>query len=104
MNGKISEEYGRVIYTLRTFDSSRHDVDHRLVRKDRCYRATASQLTIQNDSRRRPYRRMLQPIQRGDPGKCNIVRVHYFVRGGFVGYRSRASSKHLPSLIFRSGR
>ncbi|GFT98086.1 hypothetical protein TNCV_789081 [Trichonephila clavipes] len=24
-----------------------------------------------------------------------IVRVHYFVRGGFVGYRSRASSKHL---------
>ncbi|GFW49601.1 hypothetical protein TNCV_2843821 [Trichonephila clavipes] len=30
-----------------------------------------------------------------------IVRVHYFVRGGFVGYRSRASSKHL-SLIFRS--
>ncbi|GFX85012.1 integrase catalytic domain-containing protein [Trichonephila clavipes] len=26
---------------------------------------------------------------------CNIVRVHYFVRGGFVGHRSRASSKHL---------
>ncbi|GFX50055.1 hypothetical protein TNCV_2375441 [Trichonephila clavipes] len=25
----------------------------------------------------------------------------YFVRGGFVGYRSRASSKHL-SVIFRS--
>ncbi|GFW21985.1 hypothetical protein TNCV_4822671 [Trichonephila clavipes] len=25
----------------------------------------------------------------------DIVRVHYFVRGGFVGYRSRASSKHL---------
>ncbi|GFU88066.1 retrovirus-related Pol polyprotein from transposon 297 [Trichonephila clavipes] len=25
----------------------------------------------------------------------NIVRVHYFVRGGFVGHRSRASSKHL---------
>ncbi|GFW23750.1 hypothetical protein TNCV_2032931 [Trichonephila clavipes] len=24
-----------------------------------------------------------------------IVRVHYFERGGFVGYRSRASSKHL---------
>ncbi|GFU18306.1 hypothetical protein TNCV_2323081, partial [Trichonephila clavipes] len=24
-----------------------------------------------------------------------IVRVPYFVRGGFVGYRSRASSKHL---------
>ncbi|GFT16505.1 hypothetical protein TNCV_281381 [Trichonephila clavipes] len=24
-----------------------------------------------------------------------IVRVQYFVRGGFVGYRSRASSKHL---------
>ncbi|GFW37298.1 hypothetical protein TNCV_2632811 [Trichonephila clavipes] len=24
-----------------------------------------------------------------------IVGVHYFVRGGFVGYRSRASSKHL---------
>ncbi|GFW05305.1 hypothetical protein TNCV_3358241 [Trichonephila clavipes] len=28
-----------------------------------------------------------------------IVRVQYFVRGGFVGYRSRASSKHLsPDL------
>ncbi|GFX55180.1 hypothetical protein TNCV_1156371 [Trichonephila clavipes] len=26
---------------------------------------------------------------------CNIVRVHYFVRGGFVGHRSRASSEHL---------
>ncbi|GFV03195.1 hypothetical protein TNCV_4017921 [Trichonephila clavipes] len=24
-----------------------------------------------------------------------IVRVQYFVRGGFVGYHSRASSKHL---------
>ncbi|GFY16587.1 hypothetical protein TNCV_736141 [Trichonephila clavipes] len=24
-----------------------------------------------------------------------IVRVHYFVRGGFIGHRSRASSKHL---------
>ncbi|GFT00034.1 hypothetical protein TNCV_420611 [Trichonephila clavipes] len=24
-----------------------------------------------------------------------IVRVHYFVRGGFVGHRSHASSKHL---------
>ncbi|GFV70251.1 uncharacterized protein TNCV_2513501, partial [Trichonephila clavipes] len=24
-----------------------------------------------------------------------IVRVHYFGRGGFVGHRSRASSKHL---------
>ncbi|GFV50572.1 hypothetical protein TNCV_3122691 [Trichonephila clavipes] len=30
-----------------------------------------------------------------------IVRVQYFVRGGFVGHRSRVSSKHL-SLIFRS--
>ncbi|GFU88952.1 uncharacterized protein TNCV_4446271 [Trichonephila clavipes] len=27
--------------------------------------------------------------------RITIVRVHYFVRGGFVGYRSRASSKHL---------
>ncbi|GFW92945.1 hypothetical protein TNCV_3495781 [Trichonephila clavipes] len=34
------------------------------------------------------------------PG-VTIVRVHYFVRGGFVGYRSRASSKaSLPLLIF----
>ncbi|GFY25464.1 hypothetical protein TNCV_2485841 [Trichonephila clavipes] len=30
----------------------------------------------------------------GEPYQ-QIVRVHYFVRGGFVGYRSRASSKHL---------
>ncbi|GFV67527.1 hypothetical protein TNCV_4622071 [Trichonephila clavipes] len=29
------------------------------------------------------------------PSVFLIVRVHYFVRGGFVGYRSRASSKHL---------
>ncbi|GFV00299.1 uncharacterized protein TNCV_2117531 [Trichonephila clavipes] len=35
------------------------------------------------------------------PNICNysttnkIVRVHYFVRGGFVRHRSRASSKHL---------
>ncbi|GFX47977.1 uncharacterized protein TNCV_4113121 [Trichonephila clavipes] len=27
--------------------------------------------------------------------RITIVRVHYFVRGGFVGHRSRASSKHL---------
>ncbi|GFX95567.1 hypothetical protein TNCV_4825821 [Trichonephila clavipes] len=27
--------------------------------------------------------------------KSKIVRVQYFVRGGFVGHRSRASSKHL---------
>ncbi|GFV34308.1 hypothetical protein TNCV_4023231 [Trichonephila clavipes] len=31
-----------------------------------------------------------------------IVKVQYFVRGGFVGHRSRVSSKHLSSLIFRS--
>ncbi|GFY34197.1 hypothetical protein TNCV_2505001 [Trichonephila clavipes] len=31
-----------------------------------------------------------------------IVRVQYFVRGGFVGHRSRVSSKHLSSPIFRS--
>ncbi|GFV38590.1 hypothetical protein TNCV_132291 [Trichonephila clavipes] len=31
-----------------------------------------------------------------------IVRVQYFVRGGFGGHRSRVSSKHLSSLIFRS--
>ncbi|GFT80583.1 hypothetical protein TNCV_5122871 [Trichonephila clavipes] len=37
---------------------------------------------------------------------CNlIVRVQYFVRGGFVGYRSRASSKHLsPSSSGRRAR
>ncbi|GFU16042.1 hypothetical protein TNCV_1300041 [Trichonephila clavipes] len=34
--------------------------------------------------------------RRADPQRMRkIVRVHYFVRGGFVGYRSRASSKHL---------
>ncbi|GFU29773.1 integrase catalytic domain-containing protein [Trichonephila clavipes] len=31
-----------------------------------------------------------------------IVRVQYFVRGGFVGHHFRVSSKHLSSLIFRS--
>ncbi|GFW26985.1 hypothetical protein TNCV_1378231 [Trichonephila clavipes] len=34
--------------------------------------------------------------------EVKIVRVHYFVRGGFVGHRSHVSSKHLSSLIFRS--
>ncbi|GFX93181.1 hypothetical protein TNCV_4760601 [Trichonephila clavipes] len=29
----------------------------------------------------------------------DCYRVHYFVRGGFVGYRSRASSKHLSSHL-----
>ncbi|GFU76031.1 ATP-dependent DNA helicase [Trichonephila clavipes] len=33
------------------------------------------------------------------PALRSIVRVHYFVRGGFVGYRSRASSKHLSSHL-----
>ncbi|GFW09707.1 hypothetical protein TNCV_1394081 [Trichonephila clavipes] len=35
------------------------------------------------------------------PDTLSIVRVQYFVRGGFGGHRSRVSSKHL-SLIFRS--
>ncbi|GFW42917.1 hypothetical protein TNCV_734501 [Trichonephila clavipes] len=30
---------------------------------------------------------------------AQIVRVQYFVRGGFVGHRSRASSKHLSSHL-----
>ncbi|GFY12204.1 uncharacterized protein TNCV_4934931 [Trichonephila clavipes] len=29
----------------------------------------------------------------------HIVRVQYFVRGGFVGHRSRVSSKHLFSHL-----
>ncbi|GFW72565.1 hypothetical protein TNCV_3797931 [Trichonephila clavipes] len=33
-----------------------------------------------------------------------IVRIQYFVRGGFVGYRSRASSKHLSSSSGRRAR
>ncbi|GFW72561.1 hypothetical protein TNCV_3797891 [Trichonephila clavipes] len=33
-----------------------------------------------------------------------IVRVQYFVRGGFVGYRSRVSSKHLSSSSGRRAR
>ncbi|GFX15269.1 uncharacterized protein TNCV_3302001 [Trichonephila clavipes] len=28
-----------------------------------------------------------------------LLRVQYFVRGGFVGHRSRASSKHLSSHL-----
>ncbi|GFX09848.1 uncharacterized protein TNCV_2688901 [Trichonephila clavipes] len=32
-----------------------------------------------------------------------IVRVQYFVRGGFVGHRSRASSKHLYSQLSVNG-
>ncbi|GFT90790.1 uncharacterized protein TNCV_1078151, partial [Trichonephila clavipes] len=30
---------------------------------------------------------------------AEIGRVQYFVRGGFVGHRSRASSKHLSSHL-----
>ncbi|GFS98262.1 retrovirus-related Pol polyprotein from transposon opus [Trichonephila clavipes] len=36
--------------------------------------------------------------------KKPIVRVHYFVRGGFVRHRSRASSKHLSSSSGRRAR
>ncbi|GFT64036.1 uncharacterized protein TNCV_2314771 [Trichonephila clavipes] len=32
-------------------------------------------------------------------GLREIVRVQYFVRGGFFGHRSRASSKHLSSHL-----
>ncbi|GFU75877.1 uncharacterized protein TNCV_1653351 [Trichonephila clavipes] len=32
-------------------------------------------------------------------GFRKIVRVQYFVRGGFVGHRSRVSSKHLSSHL-----
>ncbi|GFU91572.1 uncharacterized protein TNCV_2543381 [Trichonephila clavipes] len=32
-------------------------------------------------------------------GSLWIVRVQYFVRGGFVGHRSHASSKHLSSHL-----
>ncbi|GFX73812.1 uncharacterized protein TNCV_4291281 [Trichonephila clavipes] len=35
------------------------------------------------------------PCREVDVGVDCIVRVQYFVRGGFVGHRSRASSKHL---------
>ncbi|GFW40840.1 hypothetical protein TNCV_4368881 [Trichonephila clavipes] len=35
--------------------------------------------------------------ERGVP--VQIVRVQYFVRGGFLGHRSRASSKHLSSRL-----
>ncbi|GFX47262.1 DDE_3 domain-containing protein [Trichonephila clavipes] len=35
----------------------------------------------------------LQPVVTFE--RITIVRVHYFVRGGSVGHRSRASSKHL---------
>ncbi|GFX22738.1 hypothetical protein TNCV_4838751 [Trichonephila clavipes] len=38
------------------------------------------------------------------PNGFEIVRVHYFVRGGFVGYRSRASSKHLSPSSGRVAR
>ncbi|GFX22338.1 hypothetical protein TNCV_1815401 [Trichonephila clavipes] len=34
-------------------------------------------------------------LQVADPCHTPIVRVQYFVRRGFVGHRSRASSKHL---------
>ncbi|GFX30929.1 hypothetical protein TNCV_4146371 [Trichonephila clavipes] len=34
-----------------------------------------------------------------DTAEAAIVRVHYFVRGGFVLHRSRASSKHLSSHL-----
>ncbi|GFS83532.1 hypothetical protein TNCV_66741 [Trichonephila clavipes] len=43
-----------------------------------------------------PYTFRKSNTSKGSSAKsCLIVRVHYFVRGGFVGHRSRASSKHL---------
>ncbi|GFX45770.1 hypothetical protein TNCV_934091 [Trichonephila clavipes] len=47
----------------------------------------------------------LYPSEHGKPlslygfGFVLIVRVQHFVRGGFVGHRSRASSKHLYSHL-----
>ncbi|GFU99185.1 hypothetical protein TNCV_1228991 [Trichonephila clavipes] len=35
------------------------------------------------------------PTPLGHEDNLRIVRVHYFVRGGFVRHRSCASSKHL---------
>ncbi|GFT38481.1 hypothetical protein TNCV_1247761 [Trichonephila clavipes] len=41
-----------------------------------------------------------EELQRTNTGKwTEESRVQYFVRGGFVGYRSRASSKHLSSHL-----
>ncbi|GFX49217.1 hypothetical protein TNCV_293821 [Trichonephila clavipes] len=40
-------------------------------------------------------------VRKSHPMK-KVVRVQCFVRGVFVGNRSRVSSKHLSSLIFRS--
>ncbi|GFV20411.1 uncharacterized protein TNCV_4141721 [Trichonephila clavipes] len=40
-----------------------------------------------------------QPCLETEHWRCCIVRVQYFVRGGFVGHRSRASSKHLSSHL-----
>ncbi|GFW68713.1 hypothetical protein TNCV_3639281 [Trichonephila clavipes] len=37
----------------------------------------------------------LGPTKTTSNSRGSIVRVQYFVRGGFVGHRSRASSKHL---------
>ncbi|GFU56726.1 uncharacterized protein TNCV_1822541 [Trichonephila clavipes] len=38
-------------------------------------------------------------VDGGERMPPTIVRVHYFVRGGFVGHLSRASSKHLSSHL-----
>ncbi|GFT26253.1 hypothetical protein TNCV_3336321 [Trichonephila clavipes] len=53
---------------------------------DQCQRAGKP-----NDKKKAPLK--LVPVIQ------EIVRVQYFVRGGFVGHRSRASSKHLISHL-----
>ncbi|GFX70970.1 hypothetical protein TNCV_1689531 [Trichonephila clavipes] len=51
------------------------------------------------------FKSSLDSIKFNKSSKTSIVKVQYFVRGGFVGHRSRASSKHLsPSSSGRRAR
>ncbi|GFU67731.1 hypothetical protein TNCV_3133961 [Trichonephila clavipes] len=54
-------------------------------------------MSLTDDSLFQPF--FFKPMQRQQGGRgsleVKIVRVQYFVRGGFVRHRSRVSSKHL---------
>ncbi|GFU61935.1 uncharacterized protein TNCV_4022221 [Trichonephila clavipes] len=70
-----------------TPDQSEKLIEFRKRIRSSIHKKTAAKYKRMHDELRHSLTQILSPIL--------IVRVQYFVRGGFVGHRSRASSKHV---------
>ncbi|GFT55618.1 nucleic-acid-binding protein from transposon X-element [Trichonephila clavipes] len=99
---ELCEEYGRVIYTLRTFDSSRHDVDHRLVERTdtsdqarNVYAAWARKLTNArpNDPKLQSYHQ--EVTKAGESVELLLVKLNVPL------FRIPASEKELDRIVLR---